>query len=241
MTTSHRRVGTGIALLAATVLVLAMTSLLTGQLPASAGALGPPRHCGASVTSGGAVHQTWARPGTGTALRYAVRIQGRPASTHLLRAGHARHYDWTGLVAGHRYTLLVRSWRAGATSAWCASPSVVVPATGPAPGPTAPTPAPTPTPSPTAPATSATVVSGHVYDADGVTPLEGLTVELRQFPLNTAIWTYTDARGYYSLDPGPGIYKIFVVEGIFNRINGPELPISTPPSVVYDFALQEWV
>jgi len=80
-----------------------------------------------------------------------------------------------------------------------------------------------------------------VYDADGVTPLAGLTVELRQFPLNTAIWTYTDARGYYSLDPGPGIYRIFVVEGIFNRINGPELPISTPPSVVYDFALQEWV
>jgi hypothetical protein len=64
---------------------------------------------------------------------------------------------------------------------------------------------------------------------------------LRQFPLNTAIWTYTDAQGYYSLDPGPGIYRIYVVEGIFNRINGPDLPFSTPPAIVWDFALQEWV
>jgi hypothetical protein len=240
-TSPHRRAGIGIALLAATALVLATASLLTGPQPASAGALGAPQHCAASVTGGGQVHQTWGRPGSGTARRYAVRIQGRPASTHLLRAGHPRHYDWTGLAAGHRYTLLVRAWGAGATSAWCASPSVRLPAATPVPGPPAPPPAPTPTPTPTPSPASSTVVSGHVYDADGVTPLKGLTVELRQFPLNTAIWTYTDAQGYYSLDPGPGIYRIYVVEGIFNRINGPDLPFSTPPAIVWDFALQEWV
>jgi hypothetical protein len=238
MTTSPRlRAGAGIALLAATLLVLAVT----GPLRASARtALGVPLHCGASLTSGGAVHQTWARPRTGTARRYAVRIKGRPASTHVLRAGHPRHYDWTGLATGRRYTLLVRARRAGVTSAWCASRSVWLPATVPAAGPPPPPPSGTPTPAPAPPASS-TVVSGHVYDADGVTPLGGMTVVLRQFPFDTEIWTYTDAQGHYSLDPGPGIYRIFVVEGIFNRINGPDLPISTPPAVVYDFALQEWV
>ena len=83
-------------------------------------------------------------------------------------------------------------------------------------------------------------ILGTVKDPSGGV-LPGAAVTLTHKQTGIATRATTDARGYYSLDPGPGIYKIFVVEGIFNRINGPELPISTPPSVVYDFALQEWV